>query len=199
MATPDRSQARSPETEYFLRKEKELIERLRQKAEEEAKKKEMADATGVADEGILKELMELGFDRETLTLVHMIPLLEVAWADGQVSEREKELVLEAARTRGVSPGTPGYEKLTGWLAERPPQVLFDRTLVLARATLAVLLDDRQDRVRRDLFAHCEAIAEASGGFLGFAKVSPEEKAALEKVTRELVTSHAEAARKVLQS
>ncbi|KAA0255236.1 hypothetical protein FBQ97_04820 [Acidobacteria bacterium ACD] len=199
MPTPLHDQAKNVETEYFLRKEKELIERLRQKAEEEAKKKEMADATGVADEGILKELMELGFDRETLTLVHMIPLLEVAWADGQVSERERELVLDAARTRGVTAGSPGHEKLMGWLAERPPQVLFDRTLVLARATLAVLPDDRRDRVRKDLFAHCEAIAEASGGFLGFAKVSPEEKAALEKVARELVEVHAEAARKVLES
>lgn len=199
MRTPLDEQARNLETEYFLRKEKELIERLREKEAEEARTKELAEATGVADEGILRELLDLGFDRETLTLVHLIPLLEVAWADGEVSAREKELVLEAARAHGVSPGSPGYSKLTGWLAERPPQVLFDRTLVLSRATFAMVPEERREHARKDLFAHCEAIAEASGGFLGFAKVSPEEKAALEKLARELTRSHSAAVDKVLGS
>lgn len=197
MPTPLEEQSRNKETEYFLRKEKELIERLRQKAEEEARHQELAEASGLADEAVLSELRELGFDRETVSLMHLIPMLSVAWADGEMSVKEKELVLSAAKVRGIEPGSPGFDKLRGWLESRPPQVLFDRTLVLVRALLAAIPEERGERAARTLYDQCVELAAASGGFLGIGKISPEEKAVLESLSRELATAHSAATQKVL--
>ncbi len=43
---------RSREEEYFRRQEQELIEKLKQRAREEATRRKMAERTGVADEEV---------------------------------------------------------------------------------------------------------------------------------------------------
>ena len=54
----------------------------------------------------------------------VIPLVEVAWADGQIQDQERETVLEAARQSGVQPKDGKYPLLEHWLKRKPgPQML----------------------------------------------------------------------------
>src|SRR2546422_6799910 len=76
---------RIQEEEYFQKQEQELIAKLQQRSREEAARRGMAERTGVVDHEILQELEKLGYTPETVMLFHLVPLLQVAWAEGDVS------------------------------------------------------------------------------------------------------------------
>src|SRR4051812_6952244 len=90
---------RSQEEKYFLEKEQELIKKLQLTIEGKAQRKDMGESLGIANEDILQNLQDLGYTRDTIKLLHLVPLIDVAWADGSVSKKEKELILELAKAR----------------------------------------------------------------------------------------------------
>ena len=56
----------------------------------------------VEDVEILDALQELGYSRDTIFLLFLVPVIHVGWIDGQVTEQEREAILEIARQREVS-------------------------------------------------------------------------------------------------
>ena len=167
------------EDEYFHRKEKELIENLRQKKLRETQLKQLSEATGIPKEEIIANLQELGYTRENVSLLHLVPLIQVGWADGKISDEERELIFEAARMRGVEEGSVAYQELGDWLQNRPSDEFFDQTLRIIGHLAPV------DKESSDVLSQAMAVAEASGGFLGFGKVSAEERALLERIAAAL--------------
>src|SRR5262249_23289642 len=107
-----------------------------------------------------------------------------AWAEGGVSDRERGLVVDAARARGIDAGSPADQQLATWLAARPSADFFDHTLRAIAAILQARPADERDASQKDLLTYCTAIASASGGILGFGKVSPEEQRVLERLSQE---------------
>jgi len=179
----DRRRAR--EEEYFHRQEQELIEKLQQRGREEATRRRMAERTGVADEEILRDLQLLGYTPETVMLLHLVPLLQMAWAEGSVSERERDLILEAARARGIDRDSTADRQLAAWLADRPSDELFEKTLRAIGAILQSRPPEERDASQKDLVSRLTVIASASGGILGFGKVSPQEQQVLARITGEM--------------
>ncbi|NWG13416.1 MAG: hypothetical protein HXY20_07790 [Acidobacteria bacterium] len=185
---------RPAEEEYFRRKEAELIEKLRKKAEEEASRKGLAEAVGLENRQILELLMEMGFDRATVVLLFLVPLLEVAWSDGAISGEERRLILEAAHSHGIEEGTPAHARLGEWLAARPPSALFERAIAVIRDIVSYQSDKAWRASGLRLVDACERIAAASGGILGLgSKISAEERAVLRRVTSMIEKAHAKAA------
>ncbi len=173
------------EEEYFQKRERELIEKLQQRAQETAGRQRLAERTGVADEEILKDLQELGYTPETVMLLHLLPLVQMAWAEGGVSERERSLIIEAARARGVPEGSEADRELAKWLEKRPSDDFFEKTLRAVAAMLQAVPPEEGEAGRRNLLSYSSAIASASGGILGFGKVSAEELQVLSRITQEL--------------
>lgn len=189
---------KSREEEFFRKREKELLEKLQKRQAEEAERSRLAAAVGTPDAEVLSLLAELGFSAETVSVLHLVPLLEVAWADGSVSTAERRTILEAARLRGVAEGSPAHARLVEWLDRRPTGDLFERARAVVRAVVAAQPAAQREATTRDLLAYSTAVAEASGGLLGLGrKVSDEEAALLEKLTAALSDAHGEAARKVV--
>jgi hypothetical protein len=171
------------EDEYFHRKEKELIEKLRQRTAAEAQRQELSEATGIPDEEILRTLQEMGYTRETVALLHLVPLIHVAWADGKVTAQEREMILEAASLHGVTGGSPAYLQLTDWLDNRPSEEYFEQALRVVGSILESS-PEGQGWNGGEVLAHSIRVAEASGGILGFgSKISDEERAMLERIAR----------------
>jgi len=81
------------EDKYFRKRDQELIEQARLQAEDEAAVQRLAEAAGVCEEDILQDLQRLGYTAETVALLHVVPLIEVAWADGTVSEPERDAIV----------------------------------------------------------------------------------------------------------
>jgi hypothetical protein len=176
---------RGLEEEYFHRREKELIEKMQQRAAQESRRQQMAERTGVADQDVLADLEALGYGPDTVGLLHLVPLVQMAWAEGGVSARERQLVTEAARARGVTAGSDADRQLATWLADRPSAEFFDRTLRVIGAILAGRPEAERTTTKQDLLAYTTAIASASGGLMGFGKMSGEERELLKQISQEL--------------
>ena len=189
--------SRKSEEDYFRRKEQELIEKLRKKTEAEAHRKGLAEAIGLENEQILDVLRDMGFDRATVVVLFLVPLLHVAWSDGSIADRERALLLEAAHAHGVREGTPAHAKLNTWLAAKPPEQMVERALQVIRDIMTFQSTDARQDTTDKLLNSCERIAAASGGFLGLGtKISPDEAAVMKRVATEIERAHAEAAKKV---
>jgi tellurite resistance protein len=188
---------RESEERYFQKIEQELIAKIRQRAEEAARLRSLSEKTGIVDEGILSELRALGYTEDTLKLLYLAPLVQVAWADGQLSDRERDLILEAARSRGIDADSSAGTQLKEWLANRPSDEMFAKTMHVIGALLEARPAAERETTERDLLSYASAIADASGGILGFGKVSAEERELIARITNELTKSHAAAAEKTL--
>ena len=165
------------EESFFAKRDEQLRERLRARAEREARRRALSDVTGIEDDWVLEALLARGIDEHSVEGFALLPLAEVAWADGRVEAAERAAALEAAQRRGV--GADGRALLEAWLAHPPDGSLREvwRAFVAARAT--ALEAPHRDAWRRELLDQAHAVARASGGLLGFgSKVSGAEEAAL---------------------
>src|SRR5206468_8996154 len=135
----------------------------RQRAEDEAVLQRLAQAAGVTDEDILRDLQRLGFTEETVVLLHVVPLIEMAWVDGEVSEPERDVIVAAARARGVAPASEADHQVAEWLANPPPSVMSDGTVHVLCAMMQRQPPDARAAATRDLLTSCKAVASASGG------------------------------------
>lgn len=174
------------EEEYFHRKEQELIEKLRKRREAEAQMKELAEASGIPNEDILKTLQELGYTRDTVSLLHLMPLISVAWADNKVSGPEREMILEAAQLHGVAKEGAAYQQLIEWLTHRPSDEFLDQTLRVIAGLAGTAAPDAKGIDRDKLLELSTRVAAASGGILGLGnKISAEEQALLDRLATQL--------------
>ena len=179
---------RSLEEEYFHRKERELIEKMRVRAAGEEQRRRLGQETGVGDDDVLRDLQELGYTPETVMLLHLVPLIQTAWAEGGVTQKERDLIVKAARSRGITAGSPADQQLDLWLAQRPSSELFEKTLRAIRTILEAQPDDARAASEKDLLSLASAIATASGGIVGFRAVSDEERQILAHISEELKKS-----------
>lgn len=192
--------SRNAEDQYFLEREKLLIEKLEKKAAAEAARRDLAEAVGVSDDEILDALEELGYTRDIVIVLHLFPLVAVAWADGEISEQERNQILEASKAFDIEPGTPAYQKLLEWLSKKPTQVETERKLRIIGDLLHYRTGENQQHYRTRVADMCRQVAEASGGFLGVGrKVSAAEKEMLERITGELNANHPSAAERLMGS
>ena len=191
---------RGLEEEYFHKKEKELLEKMRLRMRAEAEREGMAEALGVQDTEILSDLQALGYTHDTVALLHLVPLIQVAWADGNVAEREKDLILELATARGIEAGSGAYQQLTDWLTQRPSEEFFQVTLRIVAKILETLTPEQQAAKKRDLVSYSADIASISGGILGLGrKVSREEREVIERIAAELEKAHQTAAKRLIEN
>ena len=184
---PDRDiiqeRGRSLEDDYFRKKDRELVEKIQRAADADRARADVGRAAGLSDPALAQELLDLGFTAETVTLLPIVPILQMAWAEGGVSESERELIVRFARSRGISEGSAADRQLTLWLSSRPGEAVFARAGRLIRA----VLDSGSDSGLNadDLVAYAEKIASASGGVFGIGKISSEERKLLAGLAADL--------------
>jgi len=181
--------AKGREEAYFIQKEAELIAALRQRAQQQRDRESLADALGVHDEKILSSFEELGFSRDAVAVLHLVPLVQVAWSDDRVTEAERIKIRELAALRAVTPGTPGYATLEKLLDERPPDRVFDLCWRIIRAMFATWPEEKRQVLEDSLPACATEVARVSGGLLGFKSISAEERAVLQRIAREIGEAH----------
>jgi hypothetical protein len=89
--------------EMFFAQESEKLRKSMQEKEELRDKKEALSATsGITDAAVLEHLVALGIGSDTLAALSLVPLVEVAWADGTMDESERSAILSAAEDSGIS-------------------------------------------------------------------------------------------------
>jgi hypothetical protein len=188
---------RANEDVHFRRKDAELIQDLKVKEAAQKERAGIKQATGITDDHVVAELQAFGYDRETVRVLHLVPLLRVAWVDGEISREEKQHILEAARLHGVEPDSRAHRRLQSWLEHQPGDEFFRKSLRAVRAVLHAMEPEQKHARRFGLLSLCVKVAAASGGFFGLgSKISAAERALLAEIASELAQAHGSAAKLV---
>jgi len=182
MPNPLYSESRSLLEEAFFRKrDAELIAEMRRREQAQSRKKALADVSGISDERVLDQLIEHDIHAETLAAFSIVPIVEVAWADGSIQPEEHKILLRAVEDAGIPKEGVAYRLMEQWLTRRPEPKLMQLWRDYTRALMAELTPEAGERIKATVLAHARAVADAAGGFLGINRVSRPE----EKILREL--------------
>ncbi|HWQ70524.1 MAG TPA: hypothetical protein VN494_11360 [Patescibacteria group bacterium] len=174
-----RDRGRDLEDEFFHREDQRLIERLNELKAVETTREALAKASGITKPAVLDRLIALGIRAETVTALFMVPLVEVAWADGTLDAKERRAILDRAGDSGVARGSAEYALLEAWLDRRPDPKLLTAWTHLVQGMCEQLGPDGAARLKAGLLERARAVAGASGGVFGIgSKVSNIEAAVL---------------------
>jgi len=151
------------EAKYFRKLDEKLLQKMRERAALDVVAQALADKLRVDNRELLNRVLDLGLTRDTGAAILLAPLVQVGWADGSVSPREREVIFEIAASRGIEAGAQA--QLAAWLERRPSDALFETALEVMKAGLEVLpAGEREERVRQ-IVDGCKRVAEATGGGL----------------------------------
>jgi hypothetical protein len=139
--------------------------------------------SGILDPQVLQDLIDSGVTAETLTAVRLIPLVEVAWCDGNVSRAEREAVLKAAAQDGIQPGSACYDLLASWLERRPDPRIVHSWKEYVAALVKMVPPETSGKMRDDMLQRLTRVASAAGGFLGMQKISKDEQLKIEEFAK----------------
>ena len=185
-----RERGKSLEDAFFRREDQKLLARLQELRKTELNRDELAKATGITKPEVLDRLLTLGIQTQTLAALSIVPLIEVAWADGQLDPKERQAVLGHAGDAGIAKGSPAYGLLEAWLQHRPSQQLLDAWRDLVRAIREQIGPEEAARLKAEIVERARRVARASGGVLGLgSKVSGAEAAILAHLERPFETPH----------
>jgi tellurite resistance protein len=172
---------RGLEYEFFHRVDQKLWQQLRDNLACEKEELALSEATGISDEAVLHELTAAGFTCETMLALSLVPLVQVAWADGSIDDRERAAILDAAQSVGHSRDSLSFQLLEKWL-DRPPE---EKVMVawkdFVRALSNIISPEARQKLKTDLLRRARQVAKASGGFLGIHKISAAERRVLNEL------------------
>jgi hypothetical protein len=173
---------RTLEELYFAKRNHELRETLRRQLAVETAQRSLASALDTADDQILHQLVEIDSGTMVPAVLALLPMVEVAWSDGEVSREEQQAVFHAAEWMGVAANSPIYALLGSWLKQRPSAEVISAWRSYMRSHCATLSPESVARIKAGVLARAETIAFAAGGILGVGnKVSDEERTYLDEL------------------
>ena len=175
----------TPEERWFAekgsRQRQQMREELERKATEERRKRDIAGSLGTDDQALIERLVALGLDGDVAPVLHLLPMVQVAWADGSVSVSERRTILEAVEATGVAPGSKAATFIASLLESHPSEALLNEILAIMRDILAA-----KGLKPTSLLEACQQVAQASGGMFGLGnRISSEEADAIRKVAKAL--------------
>jgi hypothetical protein len=169
------------EDEFFHKENQAKLEALKEKLSDEEIAAELRKASGMSDEAVLEKLVHLGLRGPTVAALSLVPLIAVAWADGEIQPNERESILHAAHAKGMTAGSAGHELLTSWLEKKPDDSLVEAWEGYMKALLSQLNDEQVRILKNQIVGFAKVIAESAGGFLGFGKVAGSEEKVLDRI------------------
>ena len=98
----------------------------------------------------------------------VVPLIEVAWADGRITRRERQMIFDSLVEMNIPGSEENLRTLAEWLELRPDDAFFANALRDIRNDLAAAGPEAGPEQKYDIISRCTLIAEASGGEIGFA-------------------------------
>lgn len=140
----------------------------------------------MTDADLLKLLATLGMDDLSFRVLPVLPLVKVAWADGDVHARERDKVQAFAET--FAPGREGQLLVDNWLRYPPTELYYERGFAALSAlagreqsplSLPSGVLERAQQAARD-------VARSHGGFFGLGAISRSEAEVLETLKQALL-------------
>jgi len=174
------------EEAYFRKKDADLVEKLRAVFQTNRDREQLQSDTGITSEEVLDRLMAVQAKGEMLSAFKLLPLVEIAWADGTCDKREAEAVIRAAIKHGIPADSLALQRVKEWLERGPDPDARLAWFMYASELRKTLTHAELKTFREDLLTTAREIATLSGGILNtFFTVSHGEKKVLKKITEAL--------------
>jgi hypothetical protein len=167
---------------FFLERDKKLIEDLHRIEKMKETKKVLSQVSGITDDDVLQKLVDLNIRPEIMATLALVPLVEIAWADGSIDEKEKAAVIEGAKRSFISKDSPDFDLLSQWLTHKPGAKLLEAWEHYIEGLCGELTKHQKNALKKDLIGHARRVAQAAGGILGLGdKISKTEQKILDKL------------------
>ncbi len=172
---------RALENQFYEKENKAKLAAMKARLDSQSSKDDLRKVSGMTDDAVLDKLVHLGMTANTIAALSLVPLIQVAWADGEIQDSERTAILQGAHGKGLEAGSPGYELLQTWLARQPSDELLEAWEAYIKA-LTAQLDDEQNRLlKNQIVGFAKMVAGAAGGFLGIGRVSASEEKVLTRI------------------
>lgn len=172
------------EDSFFAKENAKLLTRLREERKKKEAREGLEEMSGIDDPELLDKLASLGLEPDTWTALSLVPLVEVAWADGRMDAKEREAVLAAAEAGGIISGSPSWLLLEDWLSRRPDGRLLEAWGEYTVAICAELRPPAREALKSEILGRARRVAEATGGILGLGnRIGPEEETMLRELEK----------------
>ncbi len=165
---------------FFLKQDAILMEEFHRMEQMKETKESLAKVSGIKNDEVLQKLVDLDIRPDVAASLALVPLIEVAWADGCIEAKEKSAILDAAAHSFFAKDSIDYKLLTQWLEHRPSGNLLDAWTHYIQGLCEKLTTSQKTLLKNELIGHARQIAQAAGGFLGLGnKISDEERRILD--------------------
>ena len=166
MASTLDERRRALEDSFFAKKNAQLLDALRDELAQADRKRALSASARIEDENALDLLLQANISGESLIAFKLLPMIEVAWADKSIDQRERDAILTAAEASGIQSSDVAHQLLKNWLEQPLTEELKAAWRAYARA-LAETLDNAQyDVFRAEILEKAHDVARAAGGILG---------------------------------
>jgi hypothetical protein len=172
---------RALENQFYEKENQEKLAAMKHKLDTQHSKEELRKASGMSDDAVLDRLVTLGLRSNTIAALSLVPLIQVAWADGTIQDNERTAILQGAHGKGLEEGSDGYELLQSWLKRQPGDELFTAWEAYIKALASQLNDEQNRLLRNQIVGFAKLVATSAGGILGFGKVSSTEEKVLDRI------------------
>jgi hypothetical protein len=172
---------RALENQFYEKENREKLAAMKAKLDAQNSKEELRKASGMTDDTVLDRLAALGLRANTIAALSLVPLIQVAWADGTIHDNERTAILQGAAGKGLEEGSDGYELLQSWLKRKPDDELFTAWESYIKALTAQLNDEQNRLLKNQIVGFAKMVAAAAGGILGFGRVSASEEKVLDRI------------------
>jgi hypothetical protein len=166
---------------FFARESEKLRKTLQEKEGVRDKKEALSATSGITDDAVLEQLVTLDIRSDTLAALSLVPLVEIAWADGTMDDSERSAILAAAEDAGISDESAAL--LDGWLVTQPGSEMLSAWKDYISALTSTMDTAARDNLEQELLGRARRVAESAGGFLGIGTISPDEEDKLEELAR----------------
>lgn len=134
----------------------------------------------LADLELCDRLIAIGMTASAGAALALVPVIEVAWADGKIQDPERLVIVGGSNEIGFSQ-PECRQLLEHWLTVRPSPSLMAAWVGYVRALARVMSAGDHDELRDSLVNLCRGVARAAGGIAGFGKVSSSEQKVLDQI------------------
>jgi hypothetical protein len=172
---------RALEDQFFEKENAQKLAAMKDKLDSQRSREDLRKASGMTDDAVLDKLVSLGLKSNTIAALSLVPLISVAWADGEIQDNERTAILQGAHGKGLEQGTDGYELLQTWLKKKPSDELFTAWEGYIKALSAQLNEEQNRLLKNQIIGFAKMVAASAGGILGFGKVSGDEEKVLNRI------------------
>lgn len=172
---------RALEDAFFHKVDVELLKQLRSQMHSGQDVETLAEKSGIRDPDLLQTLLDLGITAENLLVLWLVPLTQVAWADGSIDLNERKAVEAAVAEQGFAADGPAWRLLESWLDHPPSEDVLEAWREYAVALLQHTNPDQRVQLKHELLNRARDVAQAAGGALNLGGVSRAEEAVLRQI------------------